>query len=160
MAGTNGPGRLAGNARIKYGDGATPTELFTAISKVKSIGFPRETRDTAEVTNFDSTGYTKQYIPGWGDVSEISVAANWVADASQDNSTGILSVFRTRKGQNINWKIEVLNTDTGAADGFTLAFSGALLTCGLSDLTPGGAMELTMTIKPSGTPVMTAAPTS
>lgn len=155
---TVGSGRLPGNVRFRFGDGATP-EVFTTLAKCKSIGSPRLSKDTSETTNFDSVGFVKEFIGGWSDAGEVAITANWTADASQTSTAGIWKRFNDNVPA-VNFKIEILNTATGAGDGLTMAFSGAILECGLSDFTPGAAMELTVRVKVSGTLTITAAPTA
>ncbi len=153
---TVGSGRLPGNVRFRFGDGAA-TEVFTTLAKCKAIGSPRLTKDTSETTNFDSVGFVKEFIGGWADAGEVSITANWTGDASQNTTSGIWKRFNDNAPA-VNFRIEILNTGAATADGMTMAFTGAILECGTSDFTPGAAMELAVRVKVSGTLTITAAP--
>ena len=62
---------------IKVGDGGTP-EVFTTIPKIFDFGdSPVGEPGKLEVTNADSTGFTKQYIDDWTEPSEITIQCYW-----------------------------------------------------------------------------------
>lgn len=103
---------------FKLGDGATPTEAFTAVAEIKDIDGPNLTRDSIETTSQDSTDGWREYIPGWRDGDTITVQANWLpSDATHDGTTGMLSHFND--DDNHNYQIV-----TPTAVNKTIAFAG------------------------------------
>jgi predicted secreted protein len=70
---------------LRIGDGATPTEAFTAIPGCGSFGGPGKTRDTVDVTSHSSTGGYREFISGLRDGGEVTCDINWLfGDAAQD----------------------------------------------------------------------------
>lgn len=65
---------------LRIGDGATPTEVFTAIPGCMSFSGPGQTRDTVEVTSHSSTGGYREFIGGLRDGGEVSCDLNWLFD--------------------------------------------------------------------------------
>lgn len=84
------------------GDGATPTEAFTALEEVTEISGLGETTELIEVTHFGSNG-SKEYIAGLADGKEFTVTCNYVVDAVQQlfargnkGNTGNIRIIFTR----------------------------------------------------------------
>jgi len=78
---------------FQTGDGA-PTEAFTTVAEVREIGGPNMSRDAIDVTNHSSPGAWRQFISGLKDAGEIPLDLNFLpADATHDQSTGLLSLF-------------------------------------------------------------------
>lgn len=74
---------FAGGLALRRGDGATPTEVFTAVPKVNSLSGLGAVNPTIDVTNWDSTA--KEYIAGLADGQEVTIEMNRVlGDAQQD----------------------------------------------------------------------------
>lgn len=63
------------------GDGATPTEAFTAIAEVTSITGPNMTAETIDVTNMDSGGW-REFITSLKDAGEVSFGLNFQPGAT------------------------------------------------------------------------------
>lgn len=105
---------------FKLGDGAA-TETFTAVAEVMDITGPSLSRGSFEVTSQDSDDGWREYKPGWRDGDTVNVTANWLpSDATQDNSTGMLSHFND--DDNHNYQVV-----TPAAVGITVAFAGHIV---------------------------------
>jgi predicted secreted protein len=64
--------------KLKRGDGATPTEVFSAIGEVFNLSGPNETAAQIDVTSFDSTA--REYIAGLRDGGEVTFEFNFVGD--------------------------------------------------------------------------------
>ncbi|MDX3550984.1 phage tail tube protein [Streptomyces europaeiscabiei] len=62
---------------LKRGDGATPTEVFTAIAKVTNVGGPEIERETYDVTAHDSLDGWREFIGGLKDGGEVSIEVNY-----------------------------------------------------------------------------------
>lgn len=72
MAGIDGFG-----AQLKRGDGATPTEVFTAIADPTNISGPGLSRETIDVTSHGSPDGWMQFLGGLKDGGEVSVDVNY-----------------------------------------------------------------------------------
>jgi len=62
---------------LKRGDGATPTETFTAIGSVHDVKGPEIKRDTYDVTAHDSANGWREFIGGLKDAGEVSITVNY-----------------------------------------------------------------------------------
>ncbi|SRR6266403_1290933 len=70
-------------SKLKRGDGATP-ENFTALAEVKNIQRTGAKADHSDVTNMDSVGAYREYLPTLLDAGEISFTGNYIpGDSSQ-----------------------------------------------------------------------------
>ena len=94
------------------GDGATPTEVFTALEEVTEISGLGETTELIEVTHFASNG-SKEYIAGLADGKEFTVTCNYVADAVQQ------LFARGNKGESGN--VRVIFTNGAAVETYNFA---------------------------------------
>lgn len=72
MAGIDGFGTV-----LARGDGATPTETFTAIANVNNIGGPGLSRETIDVTAHDSPDQWMEFLGGLKDGGEVSMDVNY-----------------------------------------------------------------------------------
>lgn len=72
MSGLDGFG-----TELRRGDGATPTEVFTAIGSVTNVGGPGLARDTYDVTAHDSPNRWREFIGGLKDGGEVSLDINY-----------------------------------------------------------------------------------
>lgn len=67
--------RTAQGTQLQVGDGATPTEGFTAIPAVRSIDWPGAPPPDIDVSDLASTG--KEYVSGLPDFGEITCEVIW-----------------------------------------------------------------------------------
>lgn len=72
MAGMDGFG-----VQLKRGDGATPTEVFTAIADLTSLNPPGMSRETIDVTSHDSVDAWMEFLGGLKDGGEVSADINY-----------------------------------------------------------------------------------
>jgi len=72
MAGIDGFG-----TELRRGDGATPTEAFTAIAEATSISGPGLSRETIDVTTHQSPDQWMEFIGGLKDGGEVEVEVNY-----------------------------------------------------------------------------------
>lgn len=75
MSGLNAFGTVIGR-----GNGAAPTEVFTALANCTSIKPPGLSRDTIDVTAHDSPDAWKEFLGGLKDGGEFSTDVNYDPD--------------------------------------------------------------------------------
>lgn len=90
---SNTEARIGHGITLSYGDGATPTEAFTALAELIDIQLPERSRDSIEATTYASPNRMKEYIVGLGEPGELtfvvhfvpgSVTQLWLEGESQD----------------------------------------------------------------------------
>ena len=114
--------QLGFGTKLKVGDGAS-NEQFTTIPECQDIdAFDAITLDTQEVTNQDSPGNQKEYIPSLLDVDEVSTTINYIPSNQIHQQLRTDAVARTKR----NWQLvspDGVLTLTGP--GFITSFSGS-----------------------------------
>lgn len=139
-------GRDAFGTQFKRGNGATPTEVFTSIANVTSIGGPSRTRETIDVTAHDSTDGWMEFIGGLKDGGEISLDLNYDPAETTHDLDDDFDDTNPR-----NYQIVIL---PGTDDEHTWDFAGILTA--LEDEFPyDDKMGRSMTVKVSGKPTLT-----
>lgn len=68
---------------VAVGDGATPTEVFTAIAEVTGFSGPTTEANEIEVTTLSSSA--KEFISGLADNGEVTLEVNAVPSDTQHN---------------------------------------------------------------------------
>ncbi|HEX4381240.1 MAG TPA: phage tail tube protein [Candidatus Acidoferrum sp.] len=92
-------------AKLKYGDGGSP-EVFTAVVELKKVGRSGTKADLEDVTNLDSPGAYREYLPTLLDGGEIAFEGNYIAaDATQ---TQLQTKFDGRTKS--NWQLALPNS--------------------------------------------------
>lgn len=128
---------------LKFGDGTSP-EQFTTIAEVRSVGNFGSERAIIDVTNFDSPNTFMEYILAMKDGVEMAIQANFLpGNASQSLAAGMMS-FQDN-GTAKNFKL-VLPGAFG-----TFAFAALVRKFEVPSIAPNGAMEVTFTLKVTGT---------
>lgn len=139
-------GADAFGTQFKRGDGAQPTEAFTAIANVTNIGGPQRSRETIDVTAHDSEDGWMEFLGSLKDGGEVSLDLNYdprVVSHDLDDDFDD-SVPR-------NYQIVIF---PGTDDEYTWDFAGIMT--GLEDEFPyDDKMARSATFKISGKPVLT-----
>ena len=123
-------------------EGATP-DTYVAVAEVVAITPPGMSRDSAEATHLKSPDEFKEYIAGLMDAGDASFTFNYVPSATE----AMYLAFQARTGK---YQITFPN-------GVMMRFSGFFTAYEPPELTPGGKMEASATIKTSGRPTLHAA---
>lgn len=71
-------------ATFAIGDGATPTEAFTALAEVIDITPPSDNMDVIEVTHLTSPNRTKEFVAGLNDPGECALTLNFLPGEADD----------------------------------------------------------------------------
>lgn len=109
--------------------------VYAALARLTTLVFPNTKRDVKEVTSFDSTGYTKEYIGGFINPGDVAVDAHWTGDVTQDYNVGLIAKFYG--GANYACRTNVPNKvpyPGGFTPGLQCGFGGFF-----TDGTPAGA---------------------
>ncbi len=115
--------------------GTSSGGVYAALARLTTLVFPNTKKDVKEVTSFDSTGYTKEYIGGFINPGDVAMDAHWIGDVTQDYNTGIIAKFYG--GSNYASRTNVPNKipyPGGFTPGMAVNFGGFF-----TDGTPGGA---------------------
>jgi predicted secreted protein len=102
--------------QLQRGDGATPTEVFTAIANVTDITPPGIERETYDVTAHDSPEAWREFIGGLKDGGEVEIEINYdprehdslVADFADPNPRNYKVVWPLSLG---NWAFGAILTN-------------------------------------------------
>lgn len=122
---------------FKRGDGESD-EDFTAISEIMTIGGPNKTRETIDVTNLDSSGGYREFIPSFRDGGEVTLNMNW----TRDGYDLLNDDFETQSSVNY----QIVFPDTGAT-----TFEFAAYVTGVEMNTPTDAqITMDVTLKITG----------
>lgn len=134
--------------QLKLGDGATPTEAFTAIAEVLDVSGPSLTRSTADVTSHGSTEAWEEIIATIKRSGEITFDINYVpTNATHDATDGLLAELAEATDAS-NWQL--VFPDSGST-----TWSFAALVTAFSPANPvDGAQKASVTLKPTGKPTL------
>lgn len=136
-------GRSGFGALLRVGDGATPTEVFTALLEVTSLENSGENRETVDITHHASPGGFREVAAGLGDGGEVSGEGNIVLDATQK---GLRTDLLNETLRNFQLMIPVATAERLSFAGIVTSFTKTLP---LDDV-----MRYAFTIKVSGLPVL------
>lgn len=132
--------------QLKRGDGATPTETFTAIAEITDLPAPPLVLDSVEVTPHNGSGW-KEFVATLLEVGEFTITVNYLPGDSDFNSSGGLAadmINRTLRN------FQIVYPDTGSS---TLEFS-AYVTGIEPTGAVGDALQASVTFRPSGEPTI------
>lgn len=138
-------GRDAFGTQFQRGDGATPSETFTSIANVTSIGGPERTRETIDVTSHDSPDQWMEFVGGLKDGGEISLELNYDPTESTHDLDDDFDDVLPR-----NYRIVIL---PGTDDEYTWTISGILTQLG-DEFPYDDKMSRNMTCKVTGKPTL------
>lgn len=136
---------MATKQRIVYGatcewssDGST----FESIAEVTGLVIPEVSVDYQDVTNLDSAGGFREFIPGLKDPGEISIPCGYVSatysTAKGYQTNGTLVTFKT-----------TLPTEEGFDDGDVFEFTG-FVSPALETNNVGDPIGLTLNVRVTG----------
>ena len=102
--------------QLKRGDGATPTEVFTAIANVTDITPPALERETLDVTSHGSPDAWREHIGGLKDGGEVEIEINYdprehdalVADLEDEDPRNYKVVWPKSLGE---WEFKAILTN-------------------------------------------------
>lgn len=135
-------GILGAEVTLEVGDGVELSETFTKIANVKSIGGPGMSREQINVTSHGDTA--GRYRAGLPEGGEVPLDIVWdPAEATHDETTGLLSLFNSGDIRNFKLKFGAVATWSFAA--FVSSFE-------LSGEAEGGLMSASVTLKIDGLP--------
>jgi len=133
-------------AVLYYGDSSTVagSTTWTAVAQVRDITLPTVEADDIDVTNQDSTGGAREYIPGLIEGGECEFELLFKKSAV----TAVYALLATQKG----WRVTVNDHATADSkwefDGYVKSFGGEIP---LED-----PVMCSVTIKVTGKPAFTA----
>lgn len=124
-------------------EGTTPG-TYVKVAAVTAITPPGMTRDAVEVTHLESPDMYKEYIPGLKDGGEATITLNFTPSATDV----VVAAFENDAAD--KYQVTFPN-------GVMLRFTGFFTGYTPPELTPGGNMVATATIKCTGKPTLHAA---
>lgn len=131
--------RLGYGVKLRLGDGATPTETFAEIAEIKTLD-DGDSAEAVEVTNHQSPGRRKQFIPGLIDGDEISLTLNYIpGHATHSLAAGLRGLVGVQR----NFRLEEPGNSTG------VQVSCVITNVGRS-YPVENAMEMSVTLKKTG----------
>jgi hypothetical protein len=113
------------NTLFKVGDGATPTEAFTAVAEVRSISGPSITVDTTDTTSMTS-GVWRRKVPTLIDAGEVTFDIAFMpmetghADLYQDLKDRVLRNFKVVFPTTPAWEWSISGYVTGFEQEFPM----------------------------------------
>jgi hypothetical protein len=115
--------------------GTSAGGVYAALAALTDMVFPNTKKDVKEITNFDSAGYTKEYIGGFINPGDVSMNAMWNGGATQDWRTGIISKFYNGSSYAMKTNVPNKTPQPGVfTPGMSISFNGFF-----TDGSPGGA---------------------
>jgi predicted secreted protein len=131
---------------LKVGDGGA-TEAFTTLAQCGDISGPSLGAAQVEVTNHDSPGNYREYVPTFLEPGELTVTIFYdPADATHDPSTGILTEYEARTKRNF----QLVFSDTA-----TTTWTFAAYVTGFEPQAPvDGALTANITLMLTGQPTL------
>lgn len=141
--------KAAKGTLLKRGDGGG-SEIFTTIGEVTTFSGPSMSNTAIEASSFDSTW--AEFIAGLPDAGEVTFEAHWVGSNAQqqglrtDLDNGTLRNF-------------TITLNDHASSPSSVAFSAIITALEIGGDGPNSAYSLSCTLKISGEPTFTYAPT-
>jgi len=129
-----------GNWQLQISNNLSP-EVYANLEEVLSVGEVGETNETLDVTNFDSTAGTKEFIGGLAEGDEVSIECNYIAGATKQTALRAYVAAKTNS--------TALLTYTGSSPNELYSFAFAPISWKLSPST-SEQNKINFTIKVSG----------
>src|SRR5690554_5155719 len=103
-----------GKWKFRIAQGTSP-ETYSAIEEVFSISGLGKTNQLEDVTNFDSPEGTMEYIAGLADGAEITIEANYIPGATQQEKL----ITAVNDGTNTDFQVAYTGTSPEETFNFT-----------------------------------------
>ncbi|MFV0303561.1 MAG: phage tail tube protein [Paracoccus sp. (in: a-proteobacteria)] len=123
------------------GSGST----YDSVAEVTRITPPGWTRNTVDATHLESPDAWAEFIAGLKTASDCSFDINWVPSLADP----LLAAFNAGSGD-----FQLLFPSGALA----LQFTGIVTTFQPGEISPEGKLSASLTVKPSGAPVLVAVP--
>lgn len=101
--------KLSNGSLLKVGDGAS-VEVFTTIPEVMNLSGPSTKFDLLDVSSHDTSGFFREYIPGFADGDFIKATINWRPSNTVHKNIRIDAEARTLRNAKVVWPDTTLNT--------------------------------------------------
>lgn len=123
---------------LGYSTGTTTPYTYTTIGQLTSLNGPTQSKETIDVTSFDSSGGYREFIDGFRDGGEVSCDMNFTSAGFQ----GVQTLFELNS--DVHFKISLPNTE-----GTEITFDGRVTSNQMS-ASVGDKVSASITIKVSG----------
>jgi len=127
---------------FKIGDGTSPTETFTAISGIKSIGIPGLSADVADTTTLASTSNYEEALSTVLRTGDLTLSLSWDPDDTEHQG------FLTDYASGAVKSYQIVFTDTTPT---TFQFSSIVTGVSIS-IETGSEVTAEVTLKNTGVP--------
>jgi predicted secreted protein len=91
--------------KFLVGDGATPTEAFTAVAEVRNVGGPEVSLDTTDVTPHSTGAPWREFVATLLDAGEVSLDLNFLPSTTDQAALRADMIARTKRNFRIEWPI-------------------------------------------------------
>lgn len=105
--------KLSNGALLKVGDAASP-EVFTTVPEVTKLSGPSVNFDLLDVSSHDTSGFFREFIPGFADGESIKASVNWRPSNTVHKNLRIDGYARTLRNMKIVFPDSTDNTVTMA----------------------------------------------
>jgi tail tube protein len=138
-------GRVGYKTKLAYGDGATPTEVFTEIAEQVTLEPANAVAEEVDFTNQDSPGWRKESKPTWIDGGELTCTCNYIpGDTTQEAVRDDWNAHTIR-----NWRLNIREPVADVIDE-TNTFQGYVKDWKLNTISPTEAMRVQFVVKVTG----------
>ncbi|MBD3405118.1 MAG: hypothetical protein GF411_03160 [Candidatus Lokiarchaeota archaeon] len=118
------------------------TEVYVAVAEVKSISGPSPSREQIDVTNLDSTGGWREFIPSFRDGGEVTLSMNF----SRTDFENMSDNFNSNVQSEYLVGCKIVLSDTNATE---IVFDAFIMSYSIN-IDTGDAVTSDVTLKVSG----------
>lgn len=136
--------RLVYESKIEWGDDGV---TYANLPEAKTLAVPEVETDYQDVTNLDSAGGYREYIPGLKDAGEISLECNYTSDLME-------AALAYQAARTVVYFRTTLSPETGQTTGDVITFT-ALVSPALQQNEVGEPIGLTLNLRTSGEVIFT-----
>lgn len=138
------------NTILKIGDGATPTEVFTAIAEVKDIAGPQLSTDTVDITSRTSPGKFEEALPTIIRTGQVTFDINFLpTNGTHDAETGLLADLKNMTKRNFQLVFPDAAETTWSFSAYVVQFQ--------PNAPVAGVLSASVALKITGQPTFSAA---